>query len=72
MNKMNNMNNIKFPWASQFIANHKSYMGNNRVLDGVQRTILRDSDLRWELGCAFEWCSTKEGYEYWKNIAHSA
>ena len=58
------MNNIKFPWASQFIANHKSRIGYNGVSDDVRRAILRDSDLRWELGYAFGWRSTKEGYEY--------
>lgn len=65
------MNNIKFPWASQFIAHHKLHIGHNKVSGDVRRAILRDTDLRWELGCSFGWSSTKEGYEYWKTIANS-
>ena len=65
------MNNIKFPWASQFIANHKSHIGHNVVSGDVRRAILRDTNLRWELCCAFGWRSTKEGYEYWQRIADS-
>lgn len=61
--------NIKFPWASQFIANHKSYIGRNEVSGSVRRAILRDAKLSWELGGAFAWDSTKEGYNYWKTIA---
>ena len=63
------MNNIKFPWASQFIANHKSYRDSLEVSIGVRRAILRDAKLSWELGGAFAWDSTKEGYNYWKTIA---
>ena len=63
------MNNIKFPWASQFIANHKSSVWCNEVSGNVQRAILRDTDLRWELGCAFRWRATKEGHDYWRNIS---
>lgn len=60
------MNNIKFPWASQFIANHKSR--HNGVTGNVSRTIRQDFDLRRELGRAFVWAQTKEGYDYWENI----
>ena len=66
-----NMNNIKFPWASQFIAHHKSHIGHNIVASSVSHTIKRDFDLRRELSCAFGWGDTHEGYDYWKTIAKS-
>lgn len=61
--------NIKFPWASQFIAYHKSHIGHNAVSSDVRRAILRDAHLKWELGRAFCWSLTKEGHAYWENIA---
>lgn len=69
----------KFPWATQFIAHHKSHIGHNAelqrygasVTSSVSNTIKRDFDLRRELRCAFSWVSTHEGYDYWKTIAQS-
>lgn len=60
------MNNIIYPWATQFVANCKhqhGYLG-----DSAQRAILNNRPLNRAASVSFTWDETPQGWDYWHEI----
>lgn len=60
------MNNVIYPWATQFVANCKhqhGYLGEK-----ARRAILNNRPLNGAAGYSFAWSETPQGWNYWHEI----
>lgn len=60
------MNNVIYPWATQFVANCKRQHGY--LSDSAQRAILNNRPLNGVASCSFAWSETPQGWDYWHEI----
>lgn len=61
------MNNIIYPWATQFVANCKHQHGEG-ISERARRAILNNRPLNGVASYAFAWSETPQGWDYWHEI----